>query len=72
MKHIKERAKSSGQGTTLLRNALDFEEVVVSFKKVANLKKGYINTTAPKCMDSKKLRATGNHKNTKDFELSEH
>jgi hypothetical protein len=35
MKHIKERAKSSGLGTTLLKNAYNFEEVVVSFKKVA-------------------------------------
>lgn len=72
MKHINERAKASGQGTTLLKNALDFEEVVVSFKKVANLKKGYVSTNAPKCLETKKLRAPGNHKTQKEFELSEH
>lgn len=65
MKHINKRAKPSGKGTKLLRNAYDFEEVVVSFKKVATLKKGYVNTTVPKCVKSKKLRKGGNNKTKK-------
>jgi hypothetical protein len=72
VKHINKRAKPSGKGTKLLKNAYDYEEVVVSFKKVANMKKGYINTNAPKSMKSKKLRKGGKYKTKKAFEMSEH
>lgn len=70
--HIDKKAKPSGKGTQLLKNAYDFEEVVVSFKKVAQIKKGYIDTKAPKCMETKKLREGGNHKTKTDFEMAEH
>lgn len=72
MKHINKRAKPSGKGTKLLNNAYDFEEVVVSFKKVANMKKGYVNTNAPKSMKTKKLRKGGKYKTKKQFIMSEH
>ena len=58
----------------MLKNAYDFEEVVVSFKKVAKLKKGYVDTNAPKCIESekRKIRTGGNHKTKTAFEMAEH
>ena len=71
-KHINKRAKPSGKGKQLIKNAYEMENVVTSFKKVANMKKGYINTSKPKAMKTKKLRKPGRHANTKKFISQEH
>ena len=69
--HINKRCKQTGKGKKMLKTALDFEEVAISFKKVANMKKGYIDTSKPKSMASKKLR-TGNFKSGESYLTQEH
>lgn len=72
MKHISKRAKMSGKGKRKLKNAYEMENVVQSFKKVATMKKGYVDSSAPKSMKVKKLRKPGRYKNQKKFIKSEH
>lgn len=72
MKHISKRAKMSGKGKQKLKNAYQMENVVQSFKKVATMKKGYVDTGAPKSMKVRKLRKPGRYKNQKKFIQSEH
>lgn len=71
-KHISKRAKQSKKGKQKLKNAYEMEEVVQNFKKVANMKKGYVDTSAPKTINVKKLRKPGRYKNQKKFIQSEH
>jgi hypothetical protein len=72
MSHINKRAKPSGKGKQLIKHALEMEEVVQSFKKVAKMKKGYIDTKKPKTLKAKKLRKPGKFYNEKKFINTEH
>ena len=71
LEHINKRCKQTGNGKKKLKTALDFEEVAVSFKKVASMKKGYVDTQKPKSMASKNLR-TGNFKRGESYLTQEH
>lgn len=76
-KHISRQGKRPQShlkptGKEKLKSAFEMEEVVQSFKKVANMKKGYIDTSAPKTIQVKKLRKPGRHKNEKKFIDTEH